>query len=173
MSNRIHEESSTMKHIILPISLIDSPIGELISPISMMLAILPLPLVNRSIRIVVRSLSFHLIFLPLSLVEFFSNNAGRDVLDCEDAVTVFLLHSLEEMPVALVKCTTGVIKSAVALKLMRWDFGDNFLWWLFDKFFLYLFLRAHACEFIIETYTGNESSDYANDMGVIHKETFI
>lgn len=144
MSSRIHEESSAMKDIILPISLIDSSIGELISPISMMFAILPLPLVDRSIRIVIRSLSFHLILLPFSLVEFFSNDAGRDVLDCEDAMTVFLLHSFEEMPMALVKCTTGVVESAVALKLMRWDFGDDFLWWLFDNLFLYLFLRAHA-----------------------------
>lgn len=170
MPGRIHEESSAMKHIILPIPLIDSPIGELISPISMMFAILPLSLVDRSIRIVIRSLSFHLILLPLSLVEFFSNDAGRDVLDGEDSVTVFLLHSLEEMPMALVKCTAGVVKSSVALKLVRRDFWDDFLWWLFDHFFLYLFLRAHACEFIIiETYAGNESSDYANDMSVIFK----
>ena len=68
---------------------------------------------------------------------------------------MFLLYSLEEMPVAFVKCTSRIVEPAVALKLMWWDFGDDFLWRLFDHFFLYLFLRAHPCEFIIiETSAG-------------------
>ena len=73
---RIHEKSSPMKDIILPISLINGPIRKLVSPISMMLAVLPLSFVDRSVGIVIRSLSFHLVLLPLSLVELLSNDAG-------------------------------------------------------------------------------------------------
>lgn len=46
MPHRIHEESSPMKNIILPLSLIDGPIRELINSISMMFVILPLTLVD-------------------------------------------------------------------------------------------------------------------------------
>lgn len=123
-----------------------------------MFAVLPLSLVDRSIWIIVRSLSFHLVLLPLSFVELFADDAGSDVLDCKHAVAVFLLHSLEEMPMAFVKCTSRVVESAVALKFVRRNFGDDFLWRLLDHFFLYLFLWTHPCEFIIiETYAGVKS----------------
>lgn len=61
---------------------------------------------------------------------------------------------------AFVKSTARVVKSTVALKLVGRDFRDDFLWRLFDHFFLYLFLWAHPYEIIIiETYARDGSSN--------------